>query len=953
MPNPHAHSGVVPIVSLSSAQARGDVAIIGMSGAFPGAQTIEGFYSSLLEGRELIRFLAAEDFGDRKAKSSRPGFVPAVAAMDDIECFDAPFFGMTAEEAELTDPQHRVLLEHCWRAMENAGYDTARYSRPVGVFAGCTINTYLMRNILGNPRVVESVDPLQLNIAGSCDFLTTRISYKMGLKGPSHTVQSACSTSLVAVHCGCRSLLDMECDMALAGGVSINVDLLRGYRYQDGGIMSPDGHCRVFDAKAGGTVFGSGVGVVVLKRMEDAVNDGDNIYAVIKGSAVNNDGNLKVGYATPSVEGQAEVVAEAIASAGINPESVGYIECHGTGTLLGDPVEVRALTKAFRAVTNRRHFCAIGSVKSNIGHLDAAAGAAGLIKAVLSVKHGMLTPSLHFDEPNPQIEFADSPFYVNTKATRWRNEGGLRCAGVSAFGVGGTNAHVVLEEAPSREQPGQKRYPYLLPLAARTPIALGQMLKNLASHLRQNTNIDMADVAYTLQMGRRQFSYRWAGLCGNRDEAIALLERDSAAQNAEETAKESRRLCLLFPGEDSECINKGRELYEKEPVFLQAMDRCREILQSRFGTDFSLALLREKPFDSDRSMAQPAVLSMEWAIAQLWRSWGVEGYAVMGFGVGEYTAACLAGVMTLEDALTMAVIRGSSPQEPASLDAVRTIRFKRPLIKCISGATGTSILDSEVRDPDYWVTHLRLPLRVAKDLSEVRANENWVLLQVGPGQSLRRILDEQGLSASMVVSMAESAAESEVARMAATAGRLWCAGFDLNWAGMQAGTRAQRVALPTYPFERKRHWIEPASVPVPSLEEERFAPAATSETDANYAPRPLLRNSYVAPENEAESKAVAILEKALGIRPVGVTDRYGELGGDSLTAVRIIDQLNIAFESRLRVVDLYEGLAIRDLVRLTGNEASGVGENDQNSGSNDKRRLYQQRRQSRRQTEPA
>ena len=742
--------------------------------------------------------------------------------------------------------------------------------------------------------------------------------------------------------------------MALAGGVSINVDLLRGYRYQDGGIMSPDGHCRVFDANARGTVFGSGVGVVVLKRLEDAMQDGDEIHAVVKGSAVNNDGGMKAGYTTPSVEGQAEVVAEAMASAGVDPESIGYIECHGTGTLLGDPVEVRALTKAFRASTGRRHFCTLGSVKSSIGHLDAAAGVAGLIKTVLSLKHGMLMPSVQFHEPNPQIEFDDSPFYVNTEGRPWRTEGGPRRAGVSAFGVGGTNVHVVLEEGTRREKSGEGCSPHVLMLSARTESALTQMMKNLALHLRENPDIEMADVAYTLQMGRRQFAYRWTGLCRDRAEAIALLEGESGIQGVAATGKESHRICLLFPGESTVSKNMGRELYAREPLFRQAMNHCRKIVKSRLGADLRFGFCRKRlPSGEWRRIAQPALLAVEWSLAQLWRSWGLEDLPMIGYGVGEYTVACLAGVITLEDALIMAELRECLQPESGFAEVVETLALKRPLIRYISSMTGTWIQDEEAQDPNYWVAHLRSPVHFARGLSVLSATGNCILLQVGPGENLRALIEENGLAASVVASMPEAPADSEIACLAAAAGRLWCAGLDLNWAGLHAGIRRQRVALPTYPFERKRYWIEPVTLPA-SPSQEHLAAAATPEQVVNYSPRPVLRNSYVSPEDEAERKAVAILETALGIRPVGVTDRYGELGGDSLTAVRVIDQLNVAFQANLRVVDLYEGLTIRDLLHLVTNEASVVaGDNDEeNSGGNDKRRLYQHRRQSHRQPDP-
>jgi len=425
-----------------------DIAVIGIAGSFPGANTPSNLWRRLSLGQELISILT-------KLPDAPDNYVPAVAALEAYDCFDADFFGIPPVEAELMDPQHRILLECCWSALENAGYAPTQEAAATGVFAGCTTNTYLICNIASRPDVMNDADPVYINVGNGADFLTTRVSYKLNLKGPSHGIQSACSTSLVAAHLACRSLLDRECDMALAGGVSVNLSAMKGYRFKEGGIASPDGHCRPFDAKARGTVFGSGVGIVVLKRLEDALADGDYIHAIILGSAINNDGGLKAGYTAPSVDGQAQVIAEALAVAGIQPSDISYVECHGTATLLGDPIEVRALGKAFGR--DRKQRCAIGSIKGNLGHLDAAAGVTGLIKVVLSLKHRQLAPSLHFEQANPQIDFEGNGFYVNTQLQEWSSDGRPRRAGVSAYGVGGTYAHVVLQEAPDREEAGDAR----------------------------------------------------------------------------------------------------------------------------------------------------------------------------------------------------------------------------------------------------------------------------------------------------------------------------------------------------------------------------------------------------------------------------------------------------------------------------------------------------------------
>ncbi|HEX6288914.1 MAG TPA: MupA/Atu3671 family FMN-dependent luciferase-like monooxygenase [Herpetosiphonaceae bacterium] len=645
------------------------IAIIGMAGAFPGAKTLEQFWDNLRSGVESIAQLSDAELLARGADPvalQDPRYVKAAAMLDGIEEFDATFFGMTRREAEITDPQQRIFLERAWEALEHAGYNPERFPGTIGVYGGGSTNTYLLFNLLARPDLLQSFDPVQIDITNAGDHLTTRVSYKLNLRGPSHLIQSACSTSLVAVHVACQGLLNYECDLALAGGVSINAQQRLGYQYLEGGIVSPDGHCRAFDASAQGTIFGSGVGIVVLKRMADALADGDTIHAVIRGSAINNDGALKVGYTAPSVHGQAEVISEALSFANLDPTTISYIEAHGTGTALGDPIEIQALTKAFRATTDASGFCAVGSVKSNIGHLGAAAGVASLIKAVQALKHREMPPTLHVTQPNPAIDWAGSPFYVNTRLQPWPAGDAPRRAGISSFGVGGTNAHVILEEAPAQEPTSPSRPWQVLVISAKTPGALELATENLSQYFRQQPAADLADIAYTLQLGRTSFPYRGMLVCRDSADALATLERlDPQRVFRAFEERSDRPVIFLLPGQGAQYVNMGRELYEHEPVFRAALDRCCDLLLPHLGRDLR-RLLYPTPADAastaqqidQTQITQPALFVVAYALAQLWIAWGVQPAAMVGHSIGEYVAATLAGVFRLEDALALVAARG-------------------------------------------------------------------------------------------------------------------------------------------------------------------------------------------------------------------------------------------------------------------------------------------------------
>jgi acyl transferase domain-containing protein/acyl carrier protein len=856
-----------------------EIAIVGMAGRFPGADSVEQFWDNLCQGVNAIQVNVPA------ATDESPRYVNAYSSMADFDRFDAAFFGYSPREAELLDPQHRVFLECAWSALENAGYDPQRYPGSIAVYAGAALNSYLI-NLHTSP-LSPSVDRVQAVVSNVMGLMPTRVSYKLNLRGPSCGIQTGCSTSLVAVHIACQSLLNQECDMALAGGVAIDASNHSGYSYQEDGVMSPDGYCRAFDAAAQGTVFGNGVGIVVLKKLSTAIADGDFIYAVIKGSAINNDGSEKVGLTAPSVSGQAAVISAALNKAGISADTIQYLEAHGTGTALGDPIEIAALTKAFRSQTDRRQFCAIGSVKTNIGHLDAAAGVTGLIKTALALKHQQIPPSLNFQTPNPQIDFAHSPFFVNTHLTPWRSNS-PRCAAISSFGMGGTNAHLILESCPNLS-PHSSRSHHLLLLSAKTPAALTVSVNHLQQHLQRHSDQAIADVAYTLQIGRQPFDYRVAVVVQDHSSAISALEQCPIA-NIQPTV--SHRVAFLFPGQGSQYAQMGRELYESEPEFRTEIDRCYELLLPELD-------LRDRLFSSDpgalvpTALAQPALFVLEYALAQLWQSWGVRPEAMIGHSIGEFVAACLAGVMTLEEALKLVVWRGKLMQscEPGAMlsvalpaaqvkpllfsdltlaainapklcvvsgsataiatleqqlsrssvvsrrlqtshafhsasmepivstfiDQVRQIKLSPPQIPLISNVTGTWMTTEQATDPTYWGQQLRQTVMFAAGLETLMQKPHLALLEVGAGRTLSTLTKRINPTIPVFYSLRHPQEKTpDQNMMLNTLGNLWKLGLEVNWSSFYAAEKRQRLPLPTYPFERQRYWIDLIPQPIPT-----------------------------------------------------------------------------------------------------------------------------------------
>jgi len=909
------------------------IAIIGMAGRFPGARDVEAFWHNIVGGVKSLRFFTNEELqaaGVDPALLDQPNYVKAGAILDDIDKFDAAFFGLAPRDAETMDPQHRIFLECAWEALEDAAYDSATYSGLIGVFAGSGFSTYLLNNLYQNPALADIADPLLSAVGNERDALASTASYKFNLKGPSISVHTFCSTSLVAVHLACQSLLNYECDMALAGGVAIQVPHTTGYLYKEGGILSPDGECRSFDAKANGSVVGNGAGVVTLKRFAEALEDGDQIYAVIRGSALNNDGSMRVSYTAPGMNGQSEVIAEALGNAGVEAESISYIEAHGTGTMLGDSIELAAMKKAFALSTKKQQFCAIGSVKPNVGHLDRASGVTGLIKTTLALKNKLLPPSINFTQSHADIDLEHSPFYVNTKARRWENaEEAPRRAGVSSFGLGGTNVHMVLEEAPSPEKGDEARPWQLLLLSAKTENALETATQRLHMYLQEHEEVHLPDVAYTLQVGRNAFNHRRMLVCQDRMDALrALKEKRTYTQHQ---TSHNRSVSFLFPGGDEwrkqAHIYEGiaRELYHAEPFFREIVDSCCSWLKTQRQMDLLAFLCPEDQRKSsgrnkrvksiskidvpqDIALADAAEFVIEYALAKLFMDWGIQPQSMLGYDLGEYVAACVAGVLSPEDALKLITLRASllTDQPPAAVVAValsaeniqsyldeqvslavihsphlcmvagtievieqleenfsqQNIEYERvetryachtaalsetareqmaiqtknislhvPQIRYISNVTGTWITDEQATNPAYWATHMSQTIQLSAGIEQLLQGSENLLLEVGLGQSLIETIRQHPACTekqrSLILSTLPSANEkqSAYAYFLQALGSLWLEGLTLNWTRFYAYEHRHRLSLPTYPFERKRYWVNPP--PARSL-----LPSITQENDA-------------------------------------------------------------------------------------------------------------------------
>lgn len=881
-----------------------DVAIIGIALRFPGADSPEKYWENLRDGIESVSFFSDEDVlaaGGSEELLSMPNFVKAEADVANIELFDAGFFGYSPKEAESMDPQLRFMLECSWEALERAGYDPESCKERIGVYCGAAMSTYMINNMTDEHSahgvMINYKERMALLAANSSDFVAQRVSYHLRLNGPSMNIQTACSTSMVAIHTACQSLIHGECDMALAGAVQIRVPQRIGYLYEEGGLPSPDGHCRPFDAKAGGTVHANGIGVVVVKRLENAVRDGDNIYAVIKASAINNDGAMKAGFTAPSVEGQAKVVAEAQEMAGISPEAISFVEAFATGTPLGDSIEVEALSQAFRLKTQEKQFCALGSSKSNLGHLDHVSGMAGIVKAALALQHKAIPPTIHFETPNPRIDFDNSPFYVNNRLIAWETDKLPRLAAVNNFAIGGTNVHAILEEAPPKMPSGESRPYQLFTLSAKTFSALGNYKTNLISYLQENRHINIADVACTLKKGRKAFNHRFMAVCSDNDNVIDMLTAiNFDTESYANINSNNREIVFMFTGESTQYVNSGKELYSTERVFKESMDRCNEYIKVKTGYDLLDVLLTENNTEIKnicKDIECCTAFSVEYSLARLWMSWGVKPKTIIGNETGEITAACISGVVSVEDALKL-LLEGEK--------AVGSITFNPPAIPFISNKSGNWIKTSEATEQNYWKDK---PLPVSnKGLDEIFKASDRIFLVIG-SEDKRNFWIERPLGGnknrSIICSLPDSRSSvSEAGYITAALGKCWLSGVNIDWYRYYQYETRSNVVLPTYPFERQKYWLK-----------------KHTSTEKEYsASHKSMRNVRSEPKEGIEQEIADIWSLLLEVDEIAATDNFFDIGGDEFSAVKLVNQIRNQFDVEIELKQVFENASIRDLAEL-------------------------------------
>ena len=973
----------------SSGQRRPDIAIIGMSGRFPGADNVGQLWQNLLDAKNSITTWKREELDASIPDELRnnPDYVAARGVINDADKFDAAFFGVNPRVAALMDPQQRVFMETAWAALEDAAYDPAQFPGLIGVYAGIGNNTYYTRNVLGHPDLIEQVGDFSVMTANEKDYIATRLAFEFDLRGPALSIHTACSTSLVAIAQAFKALREGDCDMAIAGGIAITSPINSGIVYNEGGMYSPDGNTRTFDANGKGTSFSDGVGIVVLKRLDEAVHDGDHIYATIKGAALNNDGSDKASFTAPSVRGQSEVIAMAQADADVKPEQIGYVEAHGTATPLGDPIEVEALTLAFRSGSDdgNGQYCAIGSIKSNIGHMTAAAGVAGVIKTALALSEGVIPPTIGYEKPNPAIDLANSPFRVAAKQVPWARNDKPRFAGVSSFGVGGTNAHVILGEAPVPSPSTASRGKQLLLLSAKTRAALDAMTENLRSWLEAHTDVPLADVAYTLRVGRRSFKHRRLIVGGSHAGiATAIAGKDTNLISTREFSEAAPGVVFMFPGQGSQYVNMGRDLCASEPVFKQHFDRCCALFSKELGHDLNSILhpaVGQEEAASEQLKqtvnTQPALFTMHYSLAKLWMHWGIMPSAMIGHSIGEFAAACLAGVFSLEDAVKLVAARGqlmqaqpggsmlsirlaeeavlprlpkelsiaanngpqlcvaSGPHESiAKLQAelekegvvckllvtshafhspmmepmvapykkvVEGVPLSAPRIPIVSTVTANWMKDDEATSSSYWSDHVRATVRFAQAVKFAWGNADDVMLECGPRTTATTLARQQSADPKKQVAVpslgdqADDGAELTVVLKAV--GGLWQSGIPVDWRMFQEGEARKRIPLPTYAFERSRHWVEAVAIGAPAR-----------HTTVAEVPEVATADPSLSPKEALIARIKQLLEESSGLELAGTSpeETFLEMGLDSLFLTQVATSLTKKFGVRITFRQLNE-----------------------------------------------
>jgi acyl transferase domain-containing protein len=963
----------------------GKIAVIGMACRYPGANSVEEYWKNLIEGKETIKRFSDSDLRDFEINyedlKKNPRYVPARGVLENIDQFDPLFFGYTPNEAIYTDPQHRVWLETVWEAFENAGCDPLTYTGAIGVYAGGYINTYMLNNLLRDPVKLENfirlrnAESFQLMTGNDMAYLPTKTAYKFNLRGPAINVQTACSTSLVAIAQACQSLFSYDSDICIAGGVCIVTPQESGYLYQEGAIPSPDGHCRPFDANANGTVFSNGVGVVILKRVEDAIKDNDKIYAVINGWAINNDGNKKVSYTAPGIDGQTEVILMAQGFNNVNAGEIGYIEAHGTATNIGDPIEITALTKAFSQSTSKKQFCGIGSVKSNIGHTDAAAGVASFIKVCLSAYYRKIPATLHYQAPNAYIDFKNTPFYVVDKLTELESDKQF-IAGVSSFGIGGTNAHIIVEEPPRINNYKTTSEKYIIPISAKSSKALENRKAQLIEFVKNNPDIDINDLAFTLWKGRNHMKYRASAVVQSTRELIT----DSLSFDNNIADEKVSSLAFMFPGQGAQYFRMGSDLYNTNEIFRLLVDEGFSILFSETGVN-----LKEILFDStdqvasekrlsETSITQPALFILEYSTAKILIENNIKPKYLIGHSIGEYVAACIAGVFDYPTALKIVIRRGQFMQsmKPGKMSAVlcnksklveigkslfviaaenapdsctisyetkdadevekllesNEIKFialnishafhsnafepilenfaefinqfdiKPPSLPVISCLTGEFLTAEQAVSGEYWAEQLRNTVMFYSGITTILSNEQVLFIEVGPNAHLSSILrqiPEFENKKGVVLTLGRPESNLEKFIVEKVIGRIWTQlNFFMPYLSF-IDSNAQKVKLPTYPFDRQRYWLE--------YKPEGIKQMKTSISEVN--------KEFV--NSSIQDSIIGIWKEQIGIKEIIPSDNFFTIGGTSLLALSVIEKIEKKFKIKISLKMFLDSPRVRDI----------------------------------------